>query len=898
MKNKKLLGIPIFITSLAFLGAFLFEHGYQKADAAYETKQMYRENFDGDEINDNWTTTGDVSLKQYYSSMRFTPNQYGWDNSLNFNQKLEGDFRIVLDLATSNSGGWFAISFGEVYANSSFTTSRGGFVFFDNNYSKILEIREGKLDAVEDYALSPFGFNLNTRRKVEIEVKYINENHSSMQCKIYENNNEIGKFFDEPYVTDNLNGYFGFNSNLKNVELYDLKIYNGNDELAYHDDFSESKVLYLSSGSVDSEWYSNGFSESEVKVGFVNSLFANDINSGIIYNSPLKVPENKELDIAYVLESEIQLTPMDFEILSGIEVGKSNKDSRGYFFGLERLSIGYYSLTIIDPDNNIVETLTTYEENATLSVNLKVLIYLNGDISVETNELYYMVHTNSYEGYVGLMTYSKTKEHGKGAYFKSFNLYKKDYYKRDGEDIFINFNGIKKTYFEDIDEYAYDYYLSRQEYDIGTNVGMSKWVKKDNGNGRLEFNNSTGTSYFGPKGIYKDYIVKFEVQINNEEVPYGGCIGLEFGNSRNGLNYQNTKSLGIGYYPDSGGHYSTVPFSTNVDYAPGAKTSFLNPDGTNADIFKGQNHFTMMYIVRDDVVSLHYLLDDENELSLSKERTSVVCRDNETTDGHLAIYGANGISFSIDNLSIINLDYDAPAKEYAGESDYQEVTRIDFSRGETTNGLELDNASINKNKLRIKEDGTLSTSKLVNDGILRFKISDIENELEIKQEELTIRLINDRKPSFIISDMALEQKFELGDNFQYRNSTFEFEKLNNRLIVRFVSGNDAMSVIDNNVYEFNINVSNESDKIVMKAIDGFVDIETFTFLNLNKHASIKNRDYDPDKDYFDPWPEKDSIQDGTGNKGCKGSSETSSIILIFLSLLGLLTFTLSRRQKQ
>lgn len=895
MKNKRIIAFSTLLLTALFATSFATTQNYQKADSAYEKKQLFADKFDGDEINDNWTPVNDIVLEQQYSSMRFIPKTYNWTSVLSYHEQLTGNYKVSIDLQTSNMGGWFAVSFGNTTSN--FTGSKGGLVFFDNNFTKLLTRETGSLEAEGEYVGSPFGTAIKTRRTVEIQVTAYNSEQSKMQCWIYENGDLICTLFDSPVILDRLDGYFGFNNNLKEVEIFNVKIYDGSDQLQYSDNFSTSKILYPSSGSSGSEWESTGFNETDVKVGFVSSLFADDINSGVVYNNPLVKPTNQDLDLAFIIESEIQYYSIGSDIASGIEINKKDASSRGYFFGIERLFIGY-SLSIFDPSGNEIHKLTTDKENASLSVNLVVEIYLNGDIVVHTSDISYSFRVNSYEGYIGLMTYA-TKDavqHGDGAYFNAFTLYKNDYYKRTEEDIFHNFNGVKRTYYEDIDEYVSDYYLSRKDFDIGANVSISKWNRKDQGDGKLEFNNAIPNSYFGPKGLYKDFVIKCDVKINSTDIPVGGCLGLKFGNSINGDVLENSKSIGI-EYAYGNGVYQTIPHITNVKYVPGAETSFVDEHGDPVNIFADQQTFKLMFICRDNKVSLHYCLEGEDENNLGKVRTCVECEENENTDGRMAIYGCYGISFSIDNLQIINLDYDVPTRAYSGTSNYQEVTRLDFSKSEDTNGLELTNAGYSKNKVRINNGGVLSTSKLVNNGLVRFKVADIENELEIKQDQLKVRLLNDGNPRFVISDSTINQVYELGSSFQFRDSTFEIQRLNNQLTVRYASGDGVISVIDSNVATFEINAPNTSSKLTMTSIGGFTDIKTYTFINLNQYATFVNRDYDPEKDAFNPWPVRPSIDEEPEKetKGCKSSISATSLLIMSISLIGFAILCLLRR---
>ena len=152
------------------------------------------------------------------------------------------------------------------------------------------------------------------------------------------------------------------------------------------------------------------------------------------------------------------------------------------------------------------------------------------------------------------------------------------------------------------------------------------------------------------------------------------------------------------------------------------------------------------------MVSLYVLVQGKEESTLSKLRTSVVCRENENTDGYVAIFGVNNISFSVDNVSFINLDIEAPATTYRGTTDYQEVTRYDFSKSGEINGLSTNNATYQNNKYRLNENGEIKTTKLVNDYVLRLKIKDIENTLLINQDNLNVKFVNKKDKYIEIDD--------------------------------------------------------------------------------------------------------------------------------------------------
>lgn len=892
---KKHLFLPFIAISL-FSVALASNTTVDLAKASYETKVSFEDNFDTNEINSNWTTTGSVSLEHQYSSMRMNPLVYSWESSVNLNRQLSGNFKVAFDISTSNAGGWFAIAFGNPNASALFTQMKGGIVFFNNNYAKVLDNQGDGLDSFGDYTISTFGTELNVKRTAEITVTALSGSRSSMQCEVFENGQSLGNVFETPYIFgDSLDGYLGFNSNLKKVEIYSFEILNGSSQRIYYDDFSSSSILYPTSGSSTSEWYSTNFNEEELKVGYVSSLYLSNINSGVTYVNELALIDNTNIGLGYILESEAKYSAMDFDVESGFVIAKNEQGDSFHFFGVRRLAIGY-ALIHYSTDNAQVDKIECLNENDNLTVSLTLNIYQNGDVSFACGEIDFNVNIRNYAGFVGLFNTNilHNRNNGAGAFFNYFRLKKSSYYKRDGLDAYNNFNGVKKTYFEDIDEYVYDYFVSRQEWNIGAKVTTSKWKRTDQGNGKLEFNGSANNSFFGPKILYKDFVVKFDVEVTSVNIPYGGTLGLQFGNSRPGLYYENTKSIGIGYYKDQYNNYRAVPALTNMDFAPGANTMFYDDDGEVTNIYDTTKKFTLMFIGRNNTVSLYYLLDGEDDSHLNKVRTTAICKEGETTDGYLAVFGANGISFTIDNISIINLDLDAPACAYNGTSTHQEVTRLDFTQSADLSGMTSSNVDVSANKARINNNGEIKTSKLVNDFILRLKVNDIENTLLINQDSLNVKFVNQQNKYIEIDDGVTTQRLDLNNNFDFRNSVIELEKIDKRLNIRLIGGESSLSEFDDSVISFEI-VNNNESVLTIKSLNGFVSLNSITFINLNKYVTILSRDYDPEIDDVDPWPYRPTGE--TSKKtGCSGSVSASSLIALAVSLLGLLVLVPNRRR--
>ena len=897
--KKSLLFIPFVALALSVV-SLTATKATINTEAAYERKTVFEDKFDGAYLNDNWVASEEgVSFNTKYSSMRFSPNSYNWEASVNLNRKFTGGFKINLDVVGHTLGQWFSLGLGNEDSGSAFTSMSGGLVFYNDNKIGVLDSSGGMLEPISDvFSPSLFGNINEVRRTATITIQKIDENLTKMQCEIFEKGVSLGTAFTTPYeYNHSLDGYIGFNVNFKEVEIFSIEVLDLNDNQLYYDDFSSSSVLYPTSGSSSSEWVSTVLDESELKVGFVKSLFLSEIDSSVTYANPLPRIENKDIDLGYVIKSEIEYSPMDYDIESGFEVAKNSLDDSFHFFGIRRLVIGY-ALIHYSSESEQVDKIDTFNEGENMTVEMSLSIYQNGEIKFACGELNFSTKIENYEGFVGLFTTNvlKNRTSGSGAFFNDFSITKTNYNKRDASDVYMNFNGVKDTYYEDVDIHDYSYFISRQEWNIGSNVSTSRYRVTDEGNGKLVFTAANNKSYFGPKKLYKDFLVKFDVEVTSASVPKGSILGLEFGNSRAGLIYENTKALGIGYYMDENGVYRTVPALTNsVQFAPGAEEYFYDDAGEIANIYNTTKKFTLMYISRNGIVSLYYLLDGQDESNLQKVRTSVMCKEGGSTDGYLAVFGVNGISFTIDNLSVINLDLDAPSAEYKGTSNYQEVTRLDFAKSSDTKGATIQGADYSNGKMRISSNGEIKSSKLVNNFNLRLGVKDIEDTLTISQDKLNIKIVNHDEKYIEIDDGVNNQKHQFKSNFDFRNSIFEFEKIDTTLNIRYVEGNTSLSLFVENVLSFDI--SSTADSLLsIKSFDGFVDLTSFTFVNYNIHTTITARNYDPASDDLNPWPYRPTQGESTSSGGCSGNVSATSLVIFSIAFVSLLVLVSIRRR--
>ena len=123
------------------------------------------------------------------------------------------------------------------------------------------------------------------------------------------------------------------------------------------------------------------------------------------------------------------------------------------------------------------------------------------------------------------------------------------------------------------------------------------------------------------------------------------------------------------------------------------------------------------------------------------------------------------------------------------------------------------------------------------------------------------------------------------------------EKIGTLLNIRIIGGDKPQSLFEGSVFSFNITATNPS-KLILKSINGFVDISSFTFINFNRYATIAPRDYNEETDNFDPWTPRPPIDGNSSKKGCAGTASMSSLFISAFALVAIIGVVVIRRRKQ
>ena len=875
--KKRYFIAPICLSLVTLIGVSLSMHGDDvlATNAASNSSTLFSDTFDSSYgLDESWENKGSSLTTDGYS-LRIHPEKYIWGDFVSLNNfVIDKDTKVEFNVKRLNEGNWFAIGFGVDAPTFRFFDCEYAFVFA-NGVTETLKNNGSNLYANStNFKYSPFvPGELNTYYRVTLDFHKINNEYfCNYSVNKTSDNTLIGSSSNVPL--GDITGYLGFSDCLCSVELSSITITQSG-MTVYSDDFSTSSISYPDVNVDNPTWNSIGFSRKDVALGRYGKLDLSKINTGVTFSQKLNNNDSL-IDESYLVNMKISYAGMSEKAMTGYELTSS--DGETYFFGLRKEIIGYALVCNKGNDTlkEVVCTTESYDGTAELSLSIHTYgeIVLNSDVSLS-----YKISFK--EGYLSLYSRSNSEDvNQRGGYIDNFSISHSSYLKSDAKDTAINFNGTKTTMFDDRE--MHEYFINLNEWSMGNNVKVTPYTSRNKGNGYVVFSNSIADSAFGPRTKYTDYIARFDVTVTSTTFFGDSRIGLQFGKNKFNELYENCPSLGILYSPGQ-----TLVSHTASTVDPSYPEGFVDVDSNPVDYFNGTLNF--LYIVRDNKVEMHFKRSDEPDSQLSKIRAVAMV---SSTYGYTAVFGSSGVSFNLDNLSITNLDYELTSSNYLG-SEYQETARNDFSIDTSIKGFSLNNAEIVNNTLKISPSGTVTSLKSLKDNIVRFKVKSIGESLTVQQGSTKFIVSSDgSKVSYSVTDGVTNYNEEL-DNFSLLNATFEIRFASNKVEVRFVSGDSPLYNIDSNIHSYELSTSN--DNVVITSTGGISTLSTLAIFNLDTNVTILNRDYNPDTDYFNPWPERPSIQDAS--KGCKGSINGCLFIGI-ISLTSVIVLLVIRRRRR
>ena len=876
--EKKYLFISGLALSLLIPLSFASKNS-SEALASFDEVQQFEDDFNNKSINSNWVNH-DAEIASDYSSLRIVPDGQEWGASLIYSKyRVTSDVskvEISFDVQQLVNLGWLGFAVGQPTTKSPFSSGQYGFVFTSEGTQYF--VTQGAAGLKEDTTEGgkPSSFT-------PLSVPFVSRNASFTFSRQSDNTflldyivkdksgNQIGAKTN--IVVPNIEGFLSFNAYSSKNELLSFVVKDDHEQAGVlktvcEEDFSKSTVLYASSGSADAEWYANTFTEKDVSCGIIGKANLSKPGSSLIYNTPFESSNNDKLNKLYELQSTFYLGEMSKEAKTGFEISKDSIESSGLFYGIEKADTGYYLVASNGDSYN--KTKCIFEDgNIEQSITTSLSVYFDGSVIVSDGINSVTGKTNKINGYFGLKTLGSSTDSLVGANVDDFSYEKSFYLDRTSGDVGQSFGGTKESF----DEYGalYEFFISNHDWHIGPLVRMPVYSAKNAADPYILFSNSSITSAFGPKVKYKDFIARFDVDIQsdcNSAAFNGAALGLQVGKKTYEVGYANANSLGIQYY-----NGICVPLGTQTTL-----------DQAEVDKFPKTNYFTkntvlnFLYVVRNNKIEMHYKTAEQPDSELAQAKMSAVYN---TTDGYAAVFGTNGLSFKLKNLAITNLDYDLKDSNYIGKN-YTETIRHDFAISDKTDGLALNNSSVLNGKLKINDGGSVKTEHKLNGNIVRFKVFSIENQLAIKQGNTCITLEDSNSKKIIVSNLNGTKEIELGKDFVFANSLFELKHCGTKYELRYASGNKPLAFIDSNVVNLDemLEFTNEESEIEIISKNGVSNIKELSIFNLDNHITIPVRNYDPKLDYFDPWVKRDPIQKNNNLSWIIPTSIAAGVVLI------------------
>lgn len=878
MSKRKIIFPLLGFFALILSSHFVNDNFSKKADAAFMENTAINENFNVRQLNeDRWENNG-AKLVASETSMRFTPIEYLWTSHLLLsNYTISESVEIDIDLSTSTASGWFGFSFGAPYETSRFPDSKAALIFYHmnpgNTVGGVLERSENSaLYGAEQLNNSPFR-SVDEHKTLKMFVELFPETgESSLYFDIYnEDGSVLYSHGEDIYNFDVLlTGHFGMNTCFKNVTFYSFAMKKMSDgEVIYSDDFSTSEISYLSSG--DGVWKTSSFTKDEVIIS-PQGMVGFSANSSLTLKSPIHNPLNLDIDVVYKITLDINYAQMDFSSIVGIEIGKETKNAKSVFVGLRRNAIGY-SFVAFDKDDNILKEVTTSYDEFVTSISLKV--HNSGLVEFYNSTLGLSIEVDNLFGYVSLGSKGDGTDN-KIALVDNFVLETGSYVNRAAPDVATNFNGTKdEEFFGDIIK---DFYVPTTEWRMTSDIGLPNYNDDYEGeeeqNGYIQFNASNGQTFFGSKNIYYEYVVKFDIEIiTSVDNLMNTCgFGLQVGMQKFGGYFENYQSLSLTIARNDA--LNTVKSKieaqngefTNPAFDPYCKDADNNDVNLFAPDDEGHNaKFNVIYVVRNNIVSMYFKNQNEPEEALAKPRAEMRVKGN--TDGYCGIVGKEGLTFRVDNYSVTNLDHNTPDSSYLpykkDNVEYQNKTRLDFSKISSTQALKLDNAAID-GALSISNGGKATTAGLLNNGLLRLNIKEIESKLTLSFGQINIVLNNSaNKKEIVFSDGTDEYIQELNQLFSFDKSFIEIQKCEDDYKVVYCGGGEPLSSADETLKTYHLSAGDGYHELVISS-EGISKISKMTFINMDSFSTIQTRNYDPEKDETTPWTVRPTEEEANG----------------------------------
>ncbi len=908
IKNKVLITLLAMCSLSVCFGAVCLDKKSVKADVI--TTLDCADRFSDKEMSDKWTLINDTQesvdlLDVQYNALVFAADFNAYLNQVCYKPyMMTGPCKVEFTtLCEESDNGYIAFSAGNKNAGLGMPYASAAFIMAPT-YAHIFAKDGDAIAVIESHVqyFSPlmveyYGELVKTtfdfqagKDKGYYNIVYTVETMDGIQ---------LGSYTYENIPIDD--GYLGFNSQYSRVGVTSFKVYEGEEEKV-NCDFTESSILYPTKGSRESDWVACNFDEESLKVGTIASLDVSKVGTSAVYNTKYERPATTELEELFSLSADVKTSEMGTGIATGFEIGKADIHAKGIFAGLTKDDKGNYSLVSFDGiKQNSVPVNATEVDGETMRLD----VYYDNTVVLSLGDTSLTFECKVVEGYFALTSvdFYDCFNGEVGAKLDNFEYTRNTYKNSQGKDTGINFQGTKTVYEEAAGENFTDYYINKREWRMSSDVILPMYVDYGDGverdNAVTVVSRNYANTWFGPNEKYENFIVRFDVTFTSDvETQAQPIFGLQFGMETENSTVGQSAFLGFQSYPTFVNNEQqpltyVVAQSAKLTTGNGSELLCSDPFGVNTqNIFQKNKTYNVMYVAQNGSIKAYLKEESEPDSAFEILRGEIK---GVNTQGYLQVLAMGNARFVLDDLSIVNLDYNMTSSEYNGKG--YEILRSDFVMGDKLQGFTLKKAEYKDTSLLIKKDGYILSDEKIKNNIFRFKTKAATGDVVFEENALQVRFAASGD-ELLISHNKTVQKFDLDEKIDFDGALIEIYKMGNSVVVRYVNKNQPISCIRNHQYEVKADNIFE-DNIKLYASEGSLELYSVGLFDLKKSIAIATRNYDVSIDYKNPWPIKPFPPEMNQNEetGC-GASVTNIAIPLFLAVTLASVFVVRRRKDE
>lgn len=644
--------------------------------------------------------------------------------------------------------------------------------------------------------------------------------------------------------------------------------------VAFTDDFSD--------GALGEEWLSCGTGETDGVPKITDGrLDLTAAGSSVVYKQKAERLDSRT-ETTYTLEAKVDITDTGIGAAVGFEIGKPSADAPfGVFFGVLRTADGYQFVKLGDQSSAYGERVFV-ESEAELTFRFRLVLYYHNWVELFVNgEKKQSFYSERSAGYFALTSKDAFDlDSVEGGYMDDFVFTTKNYEESFAFNHATNFNGTKpsgggRTFFIDPKEW----------YTTG-NVAV-KGSATDASNGKLGFNASETAVQFGPNDRYADYLVKFDLTMGGgtyTEENNGETFGLCVGKSMKSSGTETATGLGI---TRKDGQSTLYAF----DQGESGTVELKAQDGETLEFWSAEEQtYQFIYLVQNGKIKLYFKTAAEDESVLGILRGEYEA---ENTYGYFSVFGTNGVDFTIDNFSVVNLSHGTSTLEYL-EGERLENLHMIFSEEASMKAYELTDAKTYEGILHISENGKLETKGDVLNYILRISINSAGKSFTVGHGERKIVFNANGRTLKLVGYNETDQTVVLDRRLYLDGAILEIACIGETLTISFANNTDPFARMEN-VIEIPVPMLKERAKISVTSTEGTAALTALSVFNFDMNATIKTRDFDTLKDEVSPWVERPTGAEQAQENSLK--KNFGYIVLAGCTAVAAVIFLIDWRQK-